>query len=268
MKINLNGIHINYTEHGSPSGVPIVFIHGFPFSHEMWDMQVKTLPDYYRSIAYDIRGHGASDAGDGQYTIEFFVDDLAALLDHLHIQQTILCGLSMGGYIAQRMYERFPARINGLILCNTKSSADSNEAKIKRAATIQAIRQHGVRTFAENFLKSIFWKETFHANPAAIELIRELIVTNSPLGICGTQLALAARTDTTHVLSTIKMPTLVMTGEYDILAPLSESRAMNEAITGSEFHIIPNAAHMSNLENSTEFNRVLLDFLESHWKKQ
>ena len=264
MKINLNGIHMNYIEHGSPNGVPVVFLHGFPFSHKMWNPQLKALPDHYRAIAYDIRGHGNNDAGDGQYTIELFTDDLAALLDYLHIQETILCGLSMGGYIALRMYERFPARIKGLILCNTKSSADSNEAKIKRAATTQAIKQYGVRTFAENFLKSVFWKETFQSNPAAIEFIRELITSNSILGICGTQLALASRTDTTHVLSTINVPTLVMTGEHDMLAPPVEARAMGGSIPESELHIIPNAAHMSNIENSEQFNRLLLEFLERH----
>jgi 3-oxoadipate enol-lactonase len=266
MKINLNGIHINYTEHGSPNGVPIVFLHGFPFSHEMWNPQVNALPEQYRTIAYDIRGHGASDAGDGQYSIEFFVDDLVALLDHLHIQQTILCGLSMGGYIALRMYERFPARIIGLILSNTKSAADSDETKIKRSATIRAIKQTGLHTFAENFLKSVFWNETFRSNPSAVNSIRELIVTNSSLGICGTQLALAARTDTTHVLSTINVPTLVMTGEHDVLAPPSEAREMNAMITESELHIIPNAAHMSNMENSEEFNHLLKVFLERYWK--
>ena len=267
MKINLNGIHINYIEHGSPSGVPIVFLHGFPFSHEMWNPQAQALPDHFRSIAYDIRGHGASDVGDGQYSVEFFVDDLIALLDHLHIQQTILCGLSMGGYIALRMYERFPARINGLILSNTKSTADSNEAKINRAVTIRAVKQNGVRIFAENFLKSVFWNETFQSNPAAIEFIHDLIVTNSPLGICGTQLALAARTDTTHVLSTIKVPTLIITGNHDVLVPPSEAQILSGNIPGSEIHIIPNAAHMSNIENSEEFNRVMVQFLETHFKK-
>jgi 3-oxoadipate enol-lactonase len=268
MKTFLNGIHLYYTTHGSSSGTPIVFLHGFPFSHEMWDAQIKALPDSYHAVAYDIRGYGASDVGDGQYSIEYFVDDLVALLDHLHIQQTILCGVSMGGYIALRMYERFPSRVNGLILCNTKSTADSDEAKIKRAATIQAIKQNGVRVFAENFLKSVFWKETFQSNSTAIEFIRELIVTNSPLGICGTQLALAARTDTTHVLSTIHVPTLVVTGEHDVLAPPSEAQTMSGNIPESELHIIPNAAHMSNIENTADFNRALLDFLELHWKKQ
>jgi 3-oxoadipate enol-lactonase len=267
MKAFLNGLHLYYATHGDPANVPVVFLHGFPFSHEMWDPQINTVSDSYYIITYDIRGHGASDAGDGQYTIEFFVDDLAALLDHLRIQRAILCGLSMGGYIALRMFERFPSRVQGLILCDTKSAADTNEAKIKRAAAIQAIRQHGVRTFAETFLKSVFWKETFNSNPKAIDIIRELIITNSPLGICGTELALAARTDTTHVLPTIQVPTLVMAGEHDILITPSETEDLSKAIPGSELHIIPNAAHISNLENSPEFNRVLLEFLHQHWRK-
>jgi len=222
---------------------------------------MKSLPNQFRAITYDIRGHGQSDVGDGQYTIELFVDDLIALLDHLVIKQTIICGLSMGGYIALRAYERHPERFSALVLADTKSEADTNEAKLKRAATVATVKQDGVEGFAENFVKLIFAPHTFHSHPDIVESVRRTICRNSPLGIAGAALALGVRTDTTQVLREIRVPTLILVGEHDILTPPSVSLAMQSQITGSEMHVIEQAAHMSNLENPPEFNRHLETFL-------
>jgi 3-oxoadipate enol-lactonase len=265
MKTLIDDIAVNYIEHGSTQGLPVVFIHGFPFSHKMWEPQMHELPNDIHAIAYDVRGHGSSDVGDGQFTIEMFVDDLIALLDHLSIEKTILCGLSMGGYIALRATERHPNRIKGLLLCDTKSGADTNEEKIKRTSSIKIVKSEGVSAFADNFVKAIFWAKTFENNPGAIELTKELIRTNSPLGICGTLLALASRTDTTQSLSSINVPTCIIVGEYDLRTPPSCAQEMHKAISGSELHILSNAGHMSNLENSNDFNKNLIAFLKKHW---
>ncbi len=265
MKISLNDIAINYTECGSPKGLPVLFIHGFPLSHEMWKPQLPVLPDTIHAVTYDVRGHGSSDVGDGQYTIELFVDDLISLLDYLAIEKAVLCGLSMGGYIALRTFERNPKRISGLILCDTKSEPDTNEAKIKRTTSMKTVKTGGVRAFSEDFVKSGFWEKTFEKNPAAIEYVKQIIWKTSPLGICGTLLALASRTDTTQVLSSIKVPTCIIVGEHDTLTPPSVAQAMHKIIGGSELHILPNAGHMSNLENTNEFNNKLVDFLKRHW---
>ncbi|MGB2869353.1 MAG: alpha/beta fold hydrolase [Bacteroidota bacterium] len=261
MKVKLNGISINYTERGVPQGLPVVFIHGFPFNHEMWEPQMKALPNTIRAITYDVRGHGQSDVGDGQYSIEFFVDDLVALLDHLVIPKAVVCGLSMGGYVVLRAFERHPDRFRGLILCDTRSEADPNEARVKRAASIKAVKTDGVKAFAEGFVKAVFAEETFRTNPAAIEMIKKQIQENSPIGISGTLLALAARTDTTDTLSRINVPTLILVGEHDKLTPPSASQMMKEKIKNSELHILKNAAHMSNIENGDEFNDHLTGFL-------
>jgi pimeloyl-ACP methyl ester carboxylesterase len=116
MIVNINGTFIHYIEHGQSNGLPLVFLHGFPFSGAMWQPQLNSLPDSVRAVAPDIRGSGASDVGDGQYTIDLFVDDLIALLDYLQISKAVLCGLSMGGYIAQRALQRRPDLVQGLIL--------------------------------------------------------------------------------------------------------------------------------------------------------
>ena len=262
MKVKLNGITMNYTERGLPQGLPVVFIHGFPFSHSMWEPQMKALPNNIRAVTYDVRGHGESDVADSIYTIELFVDDLIALLDHLSIERAVLCGLSMGGYIALRAFERHAERFKALILCNTRTEADTNEGKVKRSASIRTVKAEGVAAFADGFVKAVFAEKTFQANPSAVEMIRALIKRNSPLGICGTLIALAARTDTTAVLPSIRIPTLILVGAEDKLTPPSASESMRDRIAKSEMHVIPNAAHMSNLENPEEFNAHLIHFLK------
>ena len=242
---------------------PIVLIHGFPFSSEMWKPQIDFLKTKYRVIAYDIRGHGNSDDGDGQYTIEFFIDDLIALLDHLKIQKATLCGLSMGGYIALRAIERNPERIASLILCDTGPQADSNEVKIRRATNIKSVKANGVKTFAENFVKAVFATSSLKSKPFEVEAIRKTIEANSEVGICGTLLALASRTDTTDSLDVIRVPTLIMVGEEDKVTPPKLSELMDSKISGSFIHVLKNAGHLSNLENPEDFNKHLDEFLST-----
>lgn len=262
MKANVNGVNINYSITGNSNGLPVIFIHGFPFNSLMWAPQIKSISSKYRAITFDVRGHGQSDYGDGQYLIEFFVDDLLGLLDHLQIEKAVLVGLSMGGYIALRTIERNPERVSALVLCDTKSSADSNEAKIRRARQIQIVKSVGVGRFAEDFLKSIFAEDTFIRLPSIVDMIRNIILKTSPLSVASTLIALAARTDTTEALTGVKVPTLIMVGENDTITTPDDSLEMKKRIMDSKFHIVPNAAHMSNLENTAAFNKHLFDFLE------
>lgn len=228
----------------------------------MWQTQVAAVAAAgFRAIAYDIRGHGQSDVGDGQYTIEGHVDDLIALMDHLKLSTTVVVGLSMGGYIALRALERAPNRFVAAALCDTRSESDPNEGKIKRASGMGAVKRAGAAAFAGDFVKAVFAQETFSKNPAAIAMIRDVIAHTPPLSIAGTLLALAARTDTTASLPAISIPTLILVGEYDVTTPPAASRSMHDKIKGSELHVIPGAAHMSNLENSAVFNEKLLAFL-------
>jgi 3-oxoadipate enol-lactonase len=258
----VNGINLYYTDTAKVESPPVVFIHGFPFSSEMWNGQTQMLQgENFRTITYDLRGHGQSDIGDGQYTIELFVDDLIALLDYLKITRTVLCGFSMGGYIALRAIERNPDRFNGLILCDTMSMADSNEAKIRRASSIKLVKKEGVRPFSEGFLKAVFSPRTFDTHPDIVNETRKIIVSNSPLGICGALIAMAGRTDTTDSLSKISVPTLVLVGEYDAVTLPSAARIVHDRIANSRLHVINSAAHMSNLENPKVFNEHLMKFL-------
>jgi 3-oxoadipate enol-lactonase len=262
-KASLNGTELYYVDAGEPSAEPIVLIHGFPFSHEMWQPQMQILRNSFRVIAYDVRGLGNSAVGDGQYSLELFVDDLIALLDHLNLQKAIWCGLSMGGYIALRAVERNPERCRALVLCDTTSNADSNEAKVRRTAGMLSVKRGGTKAYAEGIVKALFAPQAFSRRPAAVETIRRMVEANSPVGISGALLAMAGRTDTTASLAEISVPTLILVGELDQITPPALARQMHDLIPNSHLHVIPDAAHLSNLENPEEFNRRLLDFLKS-----
>lgn len=260
MEGTVNGIA--FEDSGPRGGAPVVFIHGFPFDRTMWAPQMLEASVKHRVIAYDVRGHGRSPAGDGQYSVELFVDDLVMLLDYLKVERAVLCGLSMGGYIALRAAERRPERLSGLVLCDTKSGPDTDEAKIKRAATIAAVKKHGVAKFANEFIKAVLTENTLKTNPAVVGSLLTSILGNSPLGISGALLAMAARTDTTAALSKLTVPALILVGEQDKITPPSAAEAMLKALPQATMHLIPGAAHMSNLENPAVFNEKLAAFLK------
>jgi len=266
MKLAQNDALINVVESGIPSAHPVIFVHGFPFSHAMWHHQLALVAKEFRCIAYDVRGLGESSAGDGLITIERHVDDLVSLMDSLDIKKTTIVGLSMGGYIVLRALEREPARFAAAVLCDTRSEADTNEGRLNRAKAITDVTRRGSAAFAADFEKKIFTPESFRRIPADVAMIREIMTRTPPRAIAATLLALAARTDTTASLGSITIPTLIIVGMHDLLTPPDASRAMHERIPGSVLHIIPDAAHMSPLENPDEVNTHLMQFLRTACK--
>jgi len=263
MLLAINTGHLNVLDEGPRGGLPVVFLHGFPFSHAMWRPQTAVASQRFRTVSYDIRGHGLSDVGEGQYTIEGHLDDLITILDHLAIDQSVIVGLSMGGYIALRALEREQHRFLGAVLCDTRSEADTDEARLKRFEALKAVRNNGSAAFAEGFVRAVFAEESFQRHPDAVAMIRKIIERTPPLSIAGTLLALASRTDTTQALPHISIPTLILVGAKDIITPPAASEAMHRKIPHSELAIIPEAAHMSNLENTEVFNQHLFGFLET-----
>lgn len=263
MKLDVPGGSIDYETAGPRNGVPVVLVHGFPFSRAMWAPQVAALKADHYVVTYDVRGHGASEPGDGQYTVELFVDDFIALIDRLHLKTVVGAGLSMGGYILLRAIERHPERFRGIVLCDTRSEADGNDGKVRRARQAADIRKDGLAGFTEGFLRGVFAPSTFDEKPEAVESIRAVINATDPKTIAGTLIALAGRTDSSPSLFRIAVPSLILVGREDALTPPSASQAMKDKIPGAELRVIPRAGHLSNLENPEEFNRHLGDFLRT-----
>ncbi|HLF13828.1 MAG TPA: alpha/beta fold hydrolase, partial [Bacteroidota bacterium] len=156
--------------------------------------------------------------------------------------------------------ERHPDRFRGLVLCDTRAEADGNEGKIKRARQAAGVKNNGLAEFSENFLKAVFCEKTLAEKPDVVDPIRSVIARTTPLAVAGTLIALAGRTDSTASLYRIAVPSLIMVGRHDAVTPPSASQAMKDKIPGAELHVIPDAGHMSNLENPEEFTTHLFNF--------
>jgi pimeloyl-ACP methyl ester carboxylesterase len=168
----------------------------------------------------------------------------------------------MGGYIALRALERNPERFCGAVLCDTRSEADDDAGKIKRAAGAVAVKRDGAEVFAASFVRNVFAPASFHSRPEAVRRIQHIISLTSPVAIAGHLIAMAGRTDTTASLSSMAVPALIMVGEHDTVTPPERAQAMHERMAGSTLRVVPGAGHLSNLENPAFFNAQLLEFLE------
>lgn len=239
---------------------PILFVHGFPYDHSMWNSQISELKSKYQCITYDIRGLGDSPPSDGQFTIESFVDDLETIIEELKLNKPVLCGLSMGGYIALRAVERMEEKFSGLILCDTKSEADGNETKLRRSAGIKKINMEGIKKFVSDFVPTCFSKESIN-NSKEYSVMLKRALENDPVAVKGCLLAMAGRTDTTGYLEKIKIPVLVICGEKDSLSPPESMRELAGKIKESEFVLIPEAAHMTPVENPKAVNDAIINYL-------
>ena len=263
IKLMVNDLMVNYTDAGPDEAPIIIFIHGYPLNKSMWDKQVDALMGNFRVIAYDIRGHGESDAGNEAFSINLFVADLIGFMDALRIHKVSLCGLSMGGYIALKAIESYPERFEAMVLCDTTCSADSPEAKEKRMKAVESIIQKGVAQYADASIKNFFPQESFVTSPEIISSVKEMIINTSELSLCSTLLALSSRHETCTGLPDIKVPVLILVGEKDSITPPSAAIFMHENIKKSSLQIINRAGHLSNLENPEEFNKHLKLFFNS-----
>jgi len=262
INITINNLTVSYSDHGPDDAPVIIFIHGFPLNKSMWNIQVEALKENYRVIAYDIRGHGNSDPGIDEFSIELFVIDLLRLMEKLRIEKSILCGLSLGGYIALNAVLKHPDRFDGLILNDTQCIADTPEIKENRCNAIISIKEKGVEQYADEIIKKLFAQETFTKNKNVVDAVKEMIISTQKQSLCNTLHALAERKETCDQLPEINIPVLIMVGEEDKITPIAAAQQMHEKILNSKLEIIQQAGHLSNLENPTAFNTHLVNFLE------
>lgn len=261
MKAKVNGVQIAYTDQGK--GTPLVFLHGFPLSKEAWEPQVKALSDHYRVIAIDLRGHGESDAPLWHYTMGMYVGDVIGLLDKLSIDKAVFVGLSMGGYILFTLYFHYPDRVKALILADTRATSDTPEVREGRFKMAQVAYRRGLGPIADAMILKLLAPETIDQQVDLVDRLRKIITGNTLAGVAGDLMAMSERADSSRHLSKIKCPTLIMVGDQDVATPPSEVKALADQINGSRFELIPNAGHLSNLENPEAFNRAVKQFLTS-----
>ncbi len=241
---------------------PLIFIHAFPLSSKMWKQQVEYFQHTYRVITYDVRGLGESKVINYQYMMETFVNDFFSVIDGLGFEKVSACGLSMGGYILLRGLTRNPERFKAVILSDTKAEGDDNEALINRSQSIIQIKNNGLHDFIESFMKKLIADKSFK-NKEINKFLKQIMLEQTPEGICGAQIAIATRIETLEQLKNIKVPALIIVGERDNLIPIKYSENMKNYLVKSEIVIVPGAGHLPNIENPEYFNNAVSRFLNN-----
>lgn len=264
--IRLSTAEISYVDRGA--GTPILLLHGFPLDHTMWSAQIDALADRCRVIAPDLRGFGRSSLGSVDpelgVSMEQYADDMAELLGAIGVQEpVVLVGFSMGGYIAWQFVRKYAQRLRALVQCDTKSAADTDEARANRLRMADNIHDWGAARVAEIMGPKLFAAQTFESQPKVVAAVREVVEHSSPAAIAAAQRGMAARPDMTSFLPTIRVPTLILVGAEDAISPPQEMQAVAAAIPNAEFVEIPDSGHMTTVENPRAVNAVLLRFLDA-----
>ncbi|HET7458450.1 MAG TPA: alpha/beta fold hydrolase [Gemmatimonadaceae bacterium] len=253
-------IEIAYDDVGG--GVPLVLLHGFPHDRSLWAPQRNGLVDRARCITPDLRGFGGTPA-EPPFTIDRYADDVVCLLNALGVERAVVGGLSMGGYVALALWRRHRARVRGLVLADTRAGADDDPTRERRREMIALARSRdgGPEALAERMIVGMVGKRTRERSPALVESVRRMLASVPVEGAVGALEAMMARPDSTPLLATVDVPTLVVVGDEDVLAPVREARVIHEGIRGSRLEVIAGAGHVSNVERPAAFNHVVREFL-------
>lgn len=257
MKRTVNGVALAYDDQGQ--GVPVVLIHGFPFSRRMWSSQVGPLAQIARVITVDLRGFGES--GGTPESVEQMAADVHAFVEALALPPIVLAGFSMGGYVAFRYLAAHARSVRALMLLDTRPEPDSAEARQRRYAGIERIGREGPGGFLDDFAGLLVSPRTAEARPEVVTEVRRLMEGTKVETLVGGLRAMAERPDSTPLLAGLSMPALVVVGEDDKATPVESSRTMAATIPGAQLAIIPGAGHVSNIEQPGAFNQALAAFL-------
>ncbi len=258
--VNLGDVSLQVHDEGS--GPPVLFVHGFPLDHRMWRHQLAELVTDYRVIAPDLRGFGGSDVTDGTVTMDQFADDLDTILTQLGVEQpVVLCGLSMGGYIAWKFTRRHRARLKALIPCDTRAIADPPDAVENRKRVAATVLEHGAEPIAGAMPSNLLSPMTLEQQPELLDELRQTIAGTAPQGIAAAALGMAERPDSTQLLSSVDLPALLIVGEDDRISTVEEMRGIADAMPQAELVVVPAAGHMAPLENPGLVNTAIREFL-------
>lgn len=260
MLLEANGIQVNYELSGIKQAPVVVLSHSLSCSLVMWTPQLELLEAHFRVLRYDTRGHGDSDAPQGFYTLEQLVDDAIGLLDGLDIDRVHWVGLSMGGMIGQGIAIHHANRLESLVLADT-AAIIPDDAQAVWQERIDAVRNQGMQAVAESTLERWFTSNYLKQNLPEIEQIRQQILATPVAGYIGCSEAIR-RLNYLDQLSAIRIPTLIMVGADDPGTPVEASEAMQAHIQGSKLVVIPEAAHLSNIEQREVFNSSLMAHLQ------
>jgi pimeloyl-ACP methyl ester carboxylesterase len=249
----------------------LILLHAFPLNAYMWERQLELASRGWRIIAPHYRGiedprSPTPKPGGGGHSLAATVDDQAAdvidLLDSLHIEDAVIGGLSMGGYVAFAMFRRAPTYFRGLVLADTRSQADTPEGREGRTKMLDLVHARGPEAVADDMLPKLLGATTHATRPTIVAVVRSMILSNTSEWIANAIRVLMSRPDSTPILTSVHVPTLIIVGEEDVLTPVSAAEEMHSRIAGSDLVRIPAAGHLPNLEQPDAFDAALARFLD------
>ena len=245
------------------TGPPVVLLHPFPAHHDLWKPAAQTLVAHYRVILPDLRGHGDSEIGEGPATMEKHAADIARVLDREEVRRAPVIGVSIGGYVLFEFWRRYRERVEALVLCNTKASADTSEARAGRLQAAAEVIERGTEPFFESMLPKLMGKTTHSNRPDLVEGALRMMRKMSAEDVAMVQRGMAERPDSMETLKTINVPTLLVTGDEDIFTGVADADLMRQNISGSQMRVIAKAGHYSPWEQPEEVGKLLRQFLDS-----
>jgi len=259
-RINSDDAEIFYWTLGD--GPTVVLLHPFPVHHEFWLPVAESLASRYRLILPDLRGHGESGIGEGPATMQKHAGDIALVMDDADIGRAPIIGVSIGGYVLFEFWRQHRGRVTALGLCNTKASADGPEARAGRLQAASDVLERGTEPFFESMLPKLFGRSTRENRPDVVTAALGMMRKMSPEDIAQVQRGMAQRPDSIDTLKTINVPTLIVTGNEDIMTGINEAELMRQYVAGSQLRVIPKAGHYSPWEQPGEVARLLRNFLD------
>lgn len=261
MLLHTSDVDLFYETEGK--GPDLVLVHPFPSNHEFWYPIKDRLAARYRLILPDLRGLGQSGIGDGSATMQQHAEDLARLCDELKVGKAVFIGCSIGGYVSFEFWRRFRERVSGLVLANTKASADNAEARAGRLQAADQVLQQGPEKFIDAMLPKLIGETTQRNRPDVVEKAKRTMMQSTAQGIAAVQRGMAERPDSIPTLAKINVPTLILGGVEDGLIPRNELELMRAGIKQSTLQIVRKAGHYAPLEQPDEVAILLKRFLET-----
>jgi len=257
---------LRYLEALAPASVrargTLLLLHAFPLNARMWEPQLALAESGWRIIAPQYRGMDGGDGDPPATSVDDYAADIIDLPDALHIEDAVVAGLSMGGYVAFALLRHAATYVRALVLADTRSQADTPEAVEGRKRMIALVRDKGAAAIADEMVPKLLGETTRRTRPQVESRVRSLILPSSSAGISGALTAIMTRPDSTPLLSTIHVPTLIIVGAEDTLTPPAMSQDLQRAISGSRLEVIPEAGHLASLEQPAAFNAELGHFLQ------
>jgi 3-oxoadipate enol-lactonase len=238
---------------------PVVLLHAFPLDGTMWAPQLAGIERLGPALAPDLPGFGGQPPGAPD--LAAYADAVVAGMDAAGFERAVVVGLSMGGYVALRLLDRHRARVAGLVLADTRAEADDDAGRARRTGQAARARAEGVAWLPDALVPALLGETTRHQRPEVVAEVRARVARADPEGVARALEAMRDRPDSTPLLATIDVPTLVIVGAEDALTPPATARGLAAAIPGARLEIVPEAGHLANLERPLAFDEVLFDFL-------